>query len=202
MPGQFTDKNGGLMGGHSDKWSDKNRRTNSYQAGQGSRGSRNQGTGEAGKANTVASDAVDTSKMSPEEKAQYFQSIGIQPKQPPAKALSVQTEPAADQPQLNPVKELSDRLGKVFSTKPTLLQGIVKQLQSVPKEELKNKAQAVLKSMQNNTSTDPNEVFRTVMNAIESGAFLESLHEIALEEKMKGKSKREINETILKMMKK
>lgn len=168
MPGQFTDKNGGNMAGHSDKWSDKNRRPNSYQAGQGSRGSRNQGTGAAGKANTVATDTVDTSKMSKEEKLKYFNSLGLlspaQKKEMEPKAEPVKTQPA---PSTNPVKELSDKLGKIFSSKPQLIQGIVKALQSVPKEQLKDKAQAVLRSMEGNSSTEPTEVFKTIMQALE-----------------------------------
>ncbi|BAQ02826.1 hypothetical protein [Klebsiella phage K64-1] len=183
MPGQFTDKNGGNMAGHSDKWSDKNRRPNSYQAGQGSRGSRNQGTGLAGKANTVSSDEVDTSKMNPEEKLRYFNKLGLlNPTQKQqladidakkAKSSTANVEPVhkpsteQPKPDVNPVKELSDKLGKIFANKPQLIQGIVKALQSVPKEQLKDKAQAVLKAMNNNTSTEPTEVFSTVMQAIE-----------------------------------
>lgn len=183
MPGQFTDKNGGNMAGHSDKWSDKNRRPNSYQAGQGSRGSRNQGTGLTGKANTVSSDEVDTSKMNPEEKLRYFNKLGllnptqkqqladIDAKKAQSSTANVEPvqKPSTEQPKpdVNPVKELSDKLGKIFANKPQLIQGIVKALQSVPKEQLKDKAQAVLKAMNNNTSTEPTEVFSTVMQAIE-----------------------------------
>lgn len=169
MPGQFTDKNGGNMAGHSDKWSDKNRRPNSYQAGQGSRGSRNQGTGDAGRANTVATDTVDTSKMSKEDKLKYFNSLGLltpaQKKE--IKPEPVQQAPAKAAPSTNPVKELSDKLGKIFASKPQLIQGIVKALQAVPKEQLRDKAQAVLSSMEGNSSTEPTEVFSTIMKALE-----------------------------------
>ena len=77
MPGQFRSKAGATIAGHSDKWSDENRRANSHQAGQGSRGSRNQGTGAAGKANTVATGTIDTSKMKPDEKLRYFNSLNL-----------------------------------------------------------------------------------------------------------------------------
>ena len=40
-------------------------------------------------------------------------------------------------------------------------------MQSVPKEELKVKAQAVLDAMKGNTSTEPTEVFSTIMRALE-----------------------------------
>lgn len=176
MPGKFTDKNGGNMAGHSDKWSDENRRKNSFQAGQGSRGSRNQGTGEAGKANTVASQGIDTSNMSQHEKLKYFNSLGLlnpQQKQQLAALDKAQEQPKAapeapEQPKaVNPVKELSDKLGKIFANKPQLIQGIVKALQAVPKEQLKDKAQAVLDSMKGNSSNNPVEVFSTIMRALE-----------------------------------
>lgn len=77
MPGQFRSKSGATLAGHSDKWSDENRRSNSHNAGQGSRGSRNQGTGAVGKANTVTDTLVDTSRMKPDEKLRYFQSLGL-----------------------------------------------------------------------------------------------------------------------------
>lgn len=179
MPENFKSKNGATLSGHSEKWADKNRRAGSFQAGQGSRGSRNQGTGAAGKANTVATDTVDTTKMSPEEKLKYFNSLGLmQPKADKAKPAAQKApeqpvqpkEPEAKAPVQNPVKELSDRLMKVFAQKPNLIQGIVKALQAVPKEEMKDTAQRVLNSMNGNSSNDPSEVFSTVMNAIENKA--------------------------------
>ncbi|WPK19227.1 hypothetical protein [Salmonella phage SD-6_S16] len=77
MPSNFTDKNGGNMAGHSDKWSERNRRPNSYQAGQGSRGSRNQGTGLAGKANAEAGEVKSTENMTELEKLRYVNSLGL-----------------------------------------------------------------------------------------------------------------------------
>ena len=185
MPENFKSKNGATLSGHSAKWSDENRRKNSHDAGQGSRGSRNQGTGAAGKANTVASAGTDTSKMNPHEKLKYFNSLGLlnptqkqqladmdaaraaqaAPKAPEASAPKA--EPATAPKAQNPVKELSDRLMKIFAQKPNLIQGIVQALQAVPKEQMKDTAQRVLDSMEGNSSTEPTEVFSTVMGAIE-----------------------------------
>ena len=194
MPENFKSSNGATLSGHSEKWSDKNRRSNSHAAGQGSRGSRNQGTGEAGKANTVASQGTDTSKMNPHEKLKYFNSLGLlnptqkkqladmdaaqnAPQQPKAEPKA-QATPAAQ----NPVKELSDRLMKIFARKPDLLQGIVKTLQAVPKEQMKDAAQRVLDSMKGNISTEPTEVFSTVMRAIEQKAEPEAQDDIDFDE--------------------
>lgn len=177
MPNDMKHKNGALVQ-HSDKWSEANRRKNSHNAGQGSRGSRNQGTGEAGKANTVASGGMDTSNMSQHEKLKYFNSLGLLN---PTQKKQLQDMDAAasapkEQPQQapkaapvgNPVKELSDNLGRIFAQKPNLIQGIVKELQAVPKEELKSKAQAVLDAMKGNRSTEPTEVFSTIMRALQA----------------------------------
>lgn len=166
MPEQFKSNAGGLMAGHADKWSDKNRRPNSHNAGSGRAGSRNQGTGAAGKANTVASDSIDTTKMTPDEKLKYFKSLGLlkpqEAPQEPQKKIDTNTQPKAE----NPVKSLSDRLGKVFSTQPQMLQDIVKHLQSVPKEQLKQKALAVLNVMKDNSSTNPQEVHGAIMSVL------------------------------------
>lgn len=199
MPGSsgtFQDKNGALVQ-HSEKWADKNRRSNSHAAGQGSRGSRNQGTGEAGKANTVASQGTDTSKMSPHEKLKYFNSLGLlnptqkqqladmdaaqnapkEPQQPKAEPKAA--EPTASS---NPVKELSDRLMKIFAQKPQLIQGIVEKLKAVPKEQMKDTANRILKSMEGNSSTEPTEVFSTVMRAIEQPAEPEAQDDLDFDE--------------------
>lgn len=194
MPGNFQSKSGATLAGHSDRWSDKNRRSNSFNAGSGSKAARNQGTGEAGKANTVASQGTDTSKMNPHEKLKYFNSLGLlnptqkqqladmdaaqnAPQQPKAEPKA-QATPAAQ----NPVKELSDRLMKIFARKPDLLQGIVKTLQAVPKEQMKDAAQRVLDSMKGNISTEPTEVFSTVMRAIEQKAEPEEQDDIDFDE--------------------
>lgn len=175
MPGKFTDKNGGNMAGHSDKWSDQNRRHNSHQAGQGSRGSRNQGTGTAGKDNTVASGGTDTSNMTKLDKLKYFNSLGLLSPAQKQELDAMENPPQQAQPKpeakpiiaSNPIKELSDKLGKIFAHKPQLLQGIVQELKGVEPSELKTKAQAILGAMQKNTSTEPTEVFSTIMKAIQ-----------------------------------
>lgn len=170
MPEQFKSNAGGLMAGHADNWSDKNRRPNSHNAGAGRAGSRNQGTGAAGKANTVASDSIDTTKMSPDEKLKYFKSLGLlkpqEAPQEPQKKVDTNTQPKEE----NPVKSLSDRLGKVFSTQPQMLQDIVKHLQEVPKEQLKQKALAVLNVMKDNSSTNPQEVHGAIMSVLNNDA--------------------------------
>ena len=177
--GDMKHRNGALVQ-HSNKWADENRRKDSHAAGQGSRGSRNQGTGAAGKSNTVASQGTDTSKMNPHEKLKYFNSLGLlNPTQKQQLAdMDSQAAPKAPEPtqvkpstksttpSVNPVKELSDRLIKIFAQKPNLIQGIVKSLQAVPKEQMKDTANRILKSMEG-TSNEPTEVFSTVMKAIE-----------------------------------
>lgn len=154
MPEQFKSKNGATIAGHSAKWSDSKRGQNSHEAGRGSRGSRNQGTGSAGKANTVASDAIDTSRMKPDEKLRYFKSLGLLGKEP-------EPEPV---PKANPVQELSSKLGKIFQAQPNMLMDIVNKLKSLPKEELKHKALDILNVMNDNTSTDPNQVHGAIMS--------------------------------------
>ena len=79
MPGNFNKGprfNGGIDG-HNEKWNDINRPKNSMNAGAGYRGKRNQGLGKAGIANTIPTDGVDTTKMSPDEKMKYFKSLGL-----------------------------------------------------------------------------------------------------------------------------
>lgn len=170
MPEQFKSNAGGLMAGHSDKWSDKNRRSNSHNAGAGRAGSRNQGTGAAGKANTVATDTIDTTKMTPDEKLKYFNSLGLlkpQQAKPDAHTANKPQQTQDSTPKTeNPVKVLSDRLGKVFSTKPEMLQDIVKHLQSIPKEQLKQKALDIISAMKDNSSTDPNQVHGAIMSVL------------------------------------
>lgn len=51
--------------------------SNPTAATQGIRGTTRQGQGEQGLINQAPSDAVDTTKMSPEEKLKYFQSLGL-----------------------------------------------------------------------------------------------------------------------------
>lgn len=138
--------------------------------------SRNQSTGAQGVENAKPGEVTDTSKMNPHEKLKYMNALGLlnahQKEQLAAmdnaqERPEVEPEAPAQSKASNPVKELSDKLGKIFANKPQLIQGIVKELQSVPKEELKVKAQAVLDAMKGNTSTEPTEVFSTIMRALE-----------------------------------
>lgn len=138
MPGKFQDKNGGNMAGHSDKWSNSNRRSSSHDAGQGSRGSRNQGTGLAGKANTMPSDGIDTSKMSPEEKFKYFNSLGLMPAQngdrePREKAFSVES--------------FGKDMQRVFKDHPQYISHLVNELKATPKEHFKTAAHAAFRAL-------------------------------------------------------
>lgn len=138
--------------------------------------SRNQSTGAQGVENAKPGEVTDTSKMNPHEKLKYMNALGLlnahQKEQLAAmdnaqERPEVEPEAPSQSKASNPVKELSDKLGKIFANKPQLIQGIVKELQSVPKEELKVKAQAVLDAMKGNTSTEPTEVFSTIMRALE-----------------------------------
>ncbi|HDS0644885.1 TPA: hypothetical protein QDV94_000603 [Escherichia coli] len=137
--------------------------------------SRNQSTGAQGVENAKPGEVTDTSKMNQHEKLKYMNALGLlnahQKEQLAAMDKAQERPEAAEAPAqskaTNPVKELSDKLGKIFANKPQLIQGIVKELQSVPKEELKVKAQAVLDAMSGNTSTEPTEVFSTIMRALE-----------------------------------
>lgn len=137
--------------------------------------SRNQSTGAQGVENAKPGEVTDTSKMNQHEKLKYMNALGLlnahQKEQLAAMDKEQERPEAAETPAqskaTNPVKELSDKLGKIFANKPQLIQGIVKELQSVPKEELKVKAQAVLDAMKGNTSTEPTEVFSTIMRALE-----------------------------------
>ncbi len=138
--------------------------------------SRNQSTGAQGVENAKPGEVTDTSKMNPHEKLKYMNALGLlnahQKEQLAAmdnaqERPEVEPEAPAQSKASNPVKELSDNLGKIFANKPQLIQGIVKALQAVPKEELKGKAQAVLDAMKGNKSTEPTEVFSTIMRALE-----------------------------------
>lgn len=137
MPDKFQHKNGGVVA-HSDKWSDKNRRSSSHNAGQGSRASRNLGTGLAGKANTIPSDGIDTSKMSPEEKLKYFNSLGLNPlkngdREPREKAFSIE--------------DFGKDLQSTFASHPQYIQHLVNELKATPKEHFKTAAHAAFRAL-------------------------------------------------------
>lgn len=191
MPSNFQNRNGATLAGHSDRKSEY-RKAGNYHS--GSKMSRNQQTGEQGRINAQPGEVTDTSKMNPHEKLKYMNALGLlnptqkqqladmdaaasAPKEEP-----VQQTPAKPVPNTNPVKELSDKLMRIFKQKPDLLQGIVKTLQSVPKEQLKDAAQRVLKSMDGIISDNPTEVFSTVMRAIEQKAEPEAQDDIDFDE--------------------
>lgn len=140
--------------------------------------SRNQSTGAQGVENAKPGEVKSTENMTELEKLRYVNSLGLlnatqkqrlaDMEREEKEKTTAKEEPKQEAPKpSNPVKELSDKLGKIFANKPQLIQGIVKELQSVPKEELKVKAQAVLDAMKGNTSTEPTEVFSTIMRALE-----------------------------------
>jgi len=157
MPGTFRSKNGATLSGHSDKWSNQNRSARSHDAGQGSKGKRNQGTGIQGKLNTLPSDGVDTSKMQPEEKLKYFKSLGLMPgkgvspaEQPPAK--EVPKDPVHGS--RNKVQALTQDLAKVFADRPHYLTSIVQELKAVDPSKFKSAVFAAYRAMQEVTAQD------------------------------------------------
>lgn len=171
MPDKFTDKNGGLMAGHSERWANKNRRTNSHDAGNGSRASRNQGRGMQGKLNTMPSTGVDTSKMKPEEKLKYFKSLGLMPGAEPTPEPEVQPEP---KPERNKVQALTQDLQKVFANNPNYLHSIVQQLKEVPPAQFKKAVFAAYRAMQEATAqanVDPKAVLKHIEDAINQSIY-------------------------------
>ncbi|AFC21480.1 virion structural protein [Cronobacter phage vB_CsaM_GAP32] len=172
MPGTFRSKNGATLSGHSDKWSNANRSPNSHDAGQGSKGKRNQGTGIQGKLNTMPSQGVDTSKMKPEQKLKYFQSLGLMPGVAPEPEPEVKPEPAPDQ--RNKVQALTQDLQKVFANNPNYLHSIVQQLKEVPPAQFKKAVFAAYRAMQESTSqqnVDPKEVLTHIQDAINQSIY-------------------------------
>lgn len=164
MPSNFTDKNGANMAGHSDKWSDKNRRSNSHDAGGGSRGSRNQGTGIQGKANTLPSHDVDTSKMNPEEKLKYFKALGLLK---PDQGLS------HDRPEREKafsIESFGAELRDFFKHDPKHISAIVNELKETPKEHFKAVAHTAFRAFHEakEKTENPAEVYAYIEKAIHS----------------------------------
>lgn len=148
--------NEGGIDGHSAKWANANRRASSHDAGQGSRGGRNQGTGLAGKANTVASDAIDTSQMSNADKLKYFKELGIlgAPEVREEKPFTMQ----------NFVAELGD----TFKGRPQYLQAITKELHGLDKGALKHAAEEAwdaLKRIKTKTQ-EPRDIAEYLLKSI------------------------------------
>lgn len=155
MPNQFKDKNGGLIAGHSEKWKDSKRPETSFQAGQGSRASRNQGYGAQGKANTVASDAVDTSTMSAPEKLKYFRELGL---------IGKEEEPKPFNP-----KTLLQDLQSTLEGRPDLTQQIVKELQGLDKGAIRHVAEVAYNSLQRikTKTNDPARITQYLVREIQ-----------------------------------
>ncbi len=171
MPGTFRSKNSATLAGHSDKWSNSNRSASSHDAGQGSRGSRNQGTGMQGKLNTMPTQGVDTSKMKPEEKLKYFRSLGLMPGAEPTPEPEVQPEP---KPERNKVQALTQDLQKVFANNPNYLHSIVQQLKEVPPAQFKKAVFAAYRAMQEATAqqnVDPKAVLKHIEDAINQSIY-------------------------------
>lgn len=172
MPSNFKSKNGATLSGHSDKWSNDKRRPTSHDAGQGSRGSRNMGTGMQGKLNTMPSQGVDTSKMNPDEKLKYFKSLGLMPGSKPTPEPEVKQDPVHND--RNKVQALTQDLQKVFANNPNYLHSIVQQLKEVPKEQFKKAVFAAYRAMQEVTAqenVDPNEVLSHIQSAIDNSTY-------------------------------
>lgn len=157
MPGNFKHKNGTTIAGHSDKWSNVNRRTNSHDAGLGARGSRNQGTGIEGKQKTIPDDLVDTSKMNNSEKLKYFNSLGLlQPEQ--KQELSIKSWP--------------ETLRKVFKDEPVYIKDISTALKSVPKDNYQHAIKAGVNSTQETMqyTDDVYDIYAAIIKAIQQAS--------------------------------
>lgn len=154
MPSNFKNKNGASIAGHSQKWANDNRRSNSHDAGQGDRGSRNQGTGLQGKLNTMPSQGIDTSRMNPDEKLKYFKSLGLMPGREPT------PEPS--------IKDLPNVLRKMFEGEPTYIKDITSALKAVPPAQYQAAVKAVFHAAHNTESDDVYDKYEAIMNAIQS----------------------------------
>lgn len=169
----FKSKNGATLAGHSSKWSNQNRRSTSHDSGQGSRGSRNQGTGMQGKLNTMPSQGIDTSRMKPEEKLKYFKSLGLMPGAEPTPEPEVQPEP---KPERNKVQALTQDLQKIFKDHPNYLSSIVSALKAVEPAQFKKAVFAAYRAMQEITSqndVDQKQVLQYILNAIDETSISE-----------------------------
>ncbi|SOK58292.1 hypothetical protein [Yersinia phage fHe-Yen9-04] len=152
MPDKFKHKNGATIAGHADKWSDENRSSTSHDAGQGSKGSRNQGTGIKGKQNAMPSQGIDTSKMDKSEKLKYFNSLGLlQPKQ----ELSIKTWP--------------ETLRKVFKDEPVYIKDITTAIKSIEPARYQQAIQSAFNAYNEITkqSDDVYDIYAAIMQALQ-----------------------------------
>lgn len=166
--------NGGIDG-HSTKWANRNRRPNSFNAGQGNSASRNQGLGAAGKANTIPTDGVDTTKMSPDEKLKYFKSLGLMPHAGGSEATST-NEPIvkgpgtlASQNKYMPTNNFVQDIKSFFSTEPKLMKQIFDTVSELPPAKQKRAKEIVyqeLKDLTNDPSAEPKTVYTAIINQL------------------------------------
>lgn len=152
MPGKFTHKSGANIAGHADKWSNDQRAANSHDAGQGSRGSRNQGTGQAGKDNTAASHGTNTNDMKYNDKLKYFNQLGLLGDNKPT-------------PQL---KDFPDLLRSTFKEEPQYLKDISQALKAIPRDQYQSKVQQALEAFYSTEqqSDDVYDLYASVMQVL------------------------------------
>lgn len=152
MPQKFTHKSGANIAGHADKWSNDQRRDNSHDAGQGSKGSRNMGTGVKGQLNTMPTDSTDTKDMKYNDKLKYFNKLGLMPAQAP-------------KPQL---KDFPDLIRSTFAGETEYLKDISQALKAIPRPEYQAKVQAALDSFYNTSqeSDDVYDLYAAIMQAL------------------------------------
>lgn len=150
----FGNANGTTIAGHASKWSNHSRRSNSTDAGEGKKGSRNQGTGIQGKLNQEPSQVVDTSMMAPNEKLKYFKSLGLMPGKTP------EPEPS--------IKDLPNVLRQIFKDEPTYIKDISAALKSVPPAQYQTAVKAVFNATHNTSSDNVYDKYEAIMNAIQN----------------------------------
>lgn len=151
MPDNFKSKNGATLAGHSDKWKDSKRPSSSMNAGSGSRASRNQGLGATGRANTVAGEVTDTSKMDPATKLKYFRSLGLlgPESEPEIKTPEIIQDPLPqDQPEIRfNIKDLVSSLQDTFKDSPKYITAITNELKGMDKQMLLYTAEKALEAL-------------------------------------------------------
>lgn len=155
--------NGGIDG-HSDKWADKHRPKNSFNAGAGNRASRNQGLGAQGKQNAQASQGIDTTKMSPDEKMRYFKSLGLMP------TGSTESSPE-DKKEFSAKAELTgdfvQDMKSTFNQKPMLLKQLFDALNELPVHKKKRAQGAVYQEIKDMLGSDPDLIFKSAMSVLD-----------------------------------
>lgn len=170
MPGKFQDKNGGVIAGHSDRWSDENRRKNSFNAGAGSRASRNQGLGQKGLDNTKTDTIVDTSRMKPEEKLKYFQSLGLLGHQEKGSKEPPKAAPQKPMPtdSKSLISTLQDQWKDAFNGDVRHSKRLIAELKDVAPAKIKKALQAAYRATQEITARedDPLAIVEYISDAI------------------------------------